>query len=340
MADDNLPRWDGVRRGHYEVWYLTLNHRASRTGFWICYTVDAPVAGAGAPFGQVWFTLFDATDPGAGFGIRRTFPIDAVRLSEAPFGVVVGEAELAAGLARGDIAGDCHAARWSLAWAPSALGHRHLPPVLYWRDGLVETTVAGPNVDVGMSGVIEVDGREFRLDGERGNQSHLWGRAHVHRWAWGHCNSFDGARDATLESLTVRLRRRGRTLPPVTVLTLYLDGQVFRWNRFLHVPLTRGRVPHTTRYEVRARRPDVDVRGTFECRPADMIATEYFDPQGRAPSWCHNTEVARLELRVRRRGWLGRWRDDCLLGSGSGGHFEVGGPRRDPAIVRELRTVG
>ncbi len=42
---DNVRNWDGVARPHYEVWYLTFNHRESGTGYWICYTLDAPASG-------------------------------------------------------------------------------------------------------------------------------------------------------------------------------------------------------------------------------------------------------------------------------------------------------
>jgi hypothetical protein len=47
---DNLPRWDG-RRGRYEVWFLTLSH--ADAGYWIRYTVRAPIAGPPEP--RLWF---------------------------------------------------------------------------------------------------------------------------------------------------------------------------------------------------------------------------------------------------------------------------------------------
>lgn len=332
-AADNVCRWDGARRPHYEVWYLTFNHRASGTGWWICYTLDAPVRGDA--FGQVWFAHFDATDPARNFAIRKTLPIAEMVCEAAPFAVRAGGAELHHDAARGELRGDGHTATWDVRWTPGARTHRTLPPVLYAAEGLAETLVLGPNLDVPIAGVVEVDGQRYDVKGEPGQQSHLWGRGHAHEWAWGHCNAFEGRPGAALEMLTARLERRGAVMPRMTVLTLYLDGEVYRWNRFPHTVLTRARVD-TTRYWFRASRPDLKVEGEFRCRPEDMVAVEYFDPRCVQPSWCHNTEVADLSVTVyRRRGLLGAWREHARLVAPSAGHFEVGRLQRDPAIARE-----
>ena len=41
---DNMCRWDGTGAPHYEVWFLTLNHRASQRGFWFRYVLESPIA--------------------------------------------------------------------------------------------------------------------------------------------------------------------------------------------------------------------------------------------------------------------------------------------------------
>ena len=64
---DNVRVWDGHKRGHYEVWYVTFNHRESNTGYWIRYALESPEAGRGDPYAQLWFAHFDARDP------ERTF---------------------------------------------------------------------------------------------------------------------------------------------------------------------------------------------------------------------------------------------------------------------------
>jgi hypothetical protein len=335
-AADNVRRWDGAARGHYEVWYLTFNHAASQTGYWIRYTLESPLAGVGEPYAQLWFAQFDARDGRRTFGINRKFPIAAMTARRDPFAVAIDGSELGHDRARGALAGDGHDVRWDLRWAPSPRTHRHLPDVMYARGGLGETTVLSPNLDMAVVGSLTVDGRTLTFDGEPGGQTHLWGRKHAHAWAWGHCNAFDDRPGAAFEALTVRLRRRGLTLPPLTIVTLYLDGEALAFNQFRHTAGNRGDFG-TGYYRFRAWRPTVRLEGELSARPDDMLVAHYHDPDG-APSYCANTEIGDLRITVWRRERTS-WREAARLVAPRRGHFEVGSRERDPAVVRDHVTV-
>lgn len=335
---DNARVWDGARRGHYEVWYLTFNHRPSQTGYWIRYTLESPTDGHGEPYAQLWFARFDARDPSRTFGINRRLPIEAMRAAHPPFEISIGDATLTHDGARGSIEGNGHSARWELGWEPAPETHRQLPDIMYRRGGLGDTTVLTPNLDVAMHGVVEVDGESFEIDGEPGGQTHLWGRKHAHSWAWGHCNAFEGAPGAALETLTVRLQRRGYVLPPLTVLCLYLDGEAHRFTAYRDVPFTRGAFG-TGFYRFSARSRRVRIEGEYSCRPEDMVVAHYHDPDGE-PSWCSNTEVGDLRVTVfERSGLLGSWRERTRLLAPRSGHFEVASRERDPAVEKDHVTV-
>ena len=335
---DNVCVWDGVKAGHYEVWYLTCNHRKSRTGYWIRYTMEAPREGLGAAYAQLWFAHFHADDPSKTFAINRRFPIGQMVAAESPFSMSIGEARLAHDAARGKLEGNGHKVAWDLEWLPSPETYRQLPPVMYRRGGVGDTTVLTPNLDIAIRGTISVDGTTHTMEGEPGGQTHLWGKKHTQAWAWGHCNAFEGRRGAALEALTVRLKKRGFVLPPLTIFALYLDGEVFRWNRFAHTIATRGSWD-TGRYNFSARGPRVRVEGEYSCRPEDMVVAEYEDPDGEL-SWCANTEVADLRVTVwKRQGLLGRWREHARLIAPKSGHFEVGGRERDAAVSKDHTTI-
>jgi hypothetical protein len=233
---------------------------------------------------------------------------------------------------RGAIAGDGHDARWDLRWTPSPRTHRHLPDVMYARGGVGETTVLSPNLDVALVGSITVDGRTLTFDGDPGGQTHLWGKKHAHAWAWGHCNAFDERPGAAFESLTVKLRRGGVTLPPLTVLTLYLDGEMLAFNQFRNTPLNRGDFG-SGYYRFSAWRPTVRLEGEFSARPDDMIVAPYEDPDG-AASYCSNTEIGDLRITVFRRSGTA-WKEAARLVAPRRGHFEVGARERDPAVTKD-----
>lgn len=335
---DNLRRWDGARRGHYEVWYVTLNHRPSQTGYWIRYTMESPLEGHGEPYAQLWFACFDGADAANTFAINKKFPIDAMRATAQPFSICIGDAKLAHDSARGALSGDGHDVAWDLAWIPAAETHHHLPKVMYDKGGRGDTTVLSPNLNVSLRGTIRVDGKTFELDGEPGGQTHLWGRKHAHSWAWGHCNAFENHPEAALETLTVRLKKRGRVLPPMTVTCLYLNGREYRFTEFHHTLLNRGQYGTGT-YTFRARNRRTWIEGVYTCAPEDMVVATYEDPDGEL-SYCANTEVADLTVSVfERSGFRGRWRRVAELNAPKAGHFEVGGRERDPAVVKDHVTV-
>ncbi|HEY6005663.1 MAG TPA: hypothetical protein VIV57_22475 [Anaeromyxobacter sp.] len=330
---DNARVWRG-QPGHYEVWYLTFNHRPSRTGFWIRYTLEAPRSGRGEPHAQLWFAHFDALDPKRNFAVHRKLPIASMVARAAPFEVRIGDATLTHASARGSLEGAGHSARWDLGWTPARRTHLFLPGFAY-RSPRVSTKVLSPNLDVALSGRVEVDGRTLALEAEPGAQTHLWGRKHADAWAWGHCNAFEGRTGTAFEALTVRARPLA---PWLTFLTLVLDGETLRLGRLAGTVLNRGRMG-TTRYEMRAYGSEVRIEGEYSCRPEDMVVAEYADPDGE-PSYCANTEVADLSLTVyRRSGWLRRWVEQARLAAPRCGHFEVGGRSADPAIQRRYVTV-
>jgi hypothetical protein len=327
---DNRRRWTG-EPGRYEVWFVTLNHRASGIGIWLRTTIESPVAGAGDVHAAVWFALFDPRAPERTFAIHRQFPLAALATAERPFSVTLPGSLFAHDRARGHLAGGGHDVAWELTWPPAPHTHRQLPAPFYLRGGLGGTTVLSPNLSVPVSGWIEADGRRLELDEEPGSQTHLWGRKHAHEWAWGHSNAFEGRPDLVFETLTARLERGGRVLPPLTALSLHLGDEVLRWNRLRDLAFTHAQFG-TALYRFSAVAPRCRLEGEFSCLPRDMVQAEYRDPDG-ALVHCSNTEIADLRLTLFRRvAPLGRWREAARLHAPRTGHFEVARRERDPAI--------
>jgi hypothetical protein len=332
VAEANRMRWQ-FQRGHYEVWYCTLTHAASRTGFWIRYTLEAPDEGHGEPYAQLWFARFDHDRPERTFGINRKLAIAELRQEAAPFRVCIGDAELTSSSARGHLAGAGHEAAWELTWSPSERVHLHLPTPVY-KASFADTLVLSPNLDVAARGSITVDGQRYELAGDPLGQTHLWGKKHAYSWAWSHCNAFDGARGAALETLTVRLRRGPVVLPKLTLMSLYLDGDdpaELSFRELWQLPLARSDYG-TGRYQLHAANAQYKVEAELTCRPDDMIMTEYVDPDGE-PAYCHNTECADARVTVWRRSpFVGRFRQHRTLTSQKGAHFEWAARAGDPLV--------
>jgi hypothetical protein len=330
---DNRMVWDR-RPGLYEVWYLTLSHRESRTGFWIRYTIEAPRPGEGDANAELWFARFDPQDPSATFGIHRRFPIAALVAGAQPFSIAIGDAVLRHDGARGSVEGDGHTASWDLRWNPGAHTFHHYPAVTY-RIPQIQQKVLSPTPDAHVDGELVVDGRRYPLAGDPGEQSHTWGSKHSYQWAWAHCNAFEGAPGALFIGASGRLKRGSVILPPLTLFTLRLDGEEVAFREFWKLPLARSDWA-TGRYHLLGVTPETRVEALFTCRPDDMVLAEYVDPDG-DPVFCHNTCCADATVTVQKRSpFVGRWRPHRTLASRALAAFEWAGRAGDVVNVKKV----
>jgi hypothetical protein len=329
---ENRMVWDRQKAGHYEVWYATFNHRRTGTGYWIRYTLEAPLAGHGEPHCAVWFAFFDPANPERNFGINRRLPLSELHTEEAPFSLRLDDSVLRHDGMRGAISGDAHVASWDLSYRPSVFLHRHLPDLVY-ETAFADTKVLSPNLIINPSGHVTVDGQTYTFDGEPGSQSHLWGRKHAHAWAWSHCNSFREDSTACLETLSVRLKRAGVVLPTMTFLSLYLGSEVYHLRRFENLLFTRGKW-ETGLYRFSGVGRRIKIEGEMRCRPEDLVRATYSDPDGEQ-SFCHNTEVADCALTVWTRRSLGApFKKVNRLLSRGGAHFEYAARTPDGHVTK------
>ena len=323
----NVRRLVDHQRG-YEVWYLTWND-ANGCGYWLRHVMEAP--SHESAYAELWFARFDPRDAARTFAFHRRF--DAARASSRgePFELAIGDAVLRHDGARGAVDGAGHRVRWDLRWQPAEHELRLLPELAYALH-IGETTPITPNPRVLASGTLDIDGERVAIDHAPLGQTHLWGTKHAYSWAWAHCMDFDDAPGSLLELLGTRLHRRGRTLPPLVMVVLDLDGERHRLNQFRHVAMNRGSWGGQ-RVAFRARSITMRVDGELTCTPERMIVAPYVDPDG-TEVFCSNTEIGDARIEVSRRGAL-RWRHDRTLVARGRAHFEVGGRTRDVAVTRE-----
>src|SRR2546423_10836783 len=90
----NCFQWDG-RPGHYEVYYLTFTDLGTGIGFWIRYTMVAPLPETGEEATcSLWLCAMDPDDPSANVGVKSSLPVSALSATTAPFHLRIGDAWL------------------------------------------------------------------------------------------------------------------------------------------------------------------------------------------------------------------------------------------------------
>ncbi|HVF52225.1 MAG TPA: hypothetical protein VNC78_01325 [Actinomycetota bacterium] len=329
---ENRMRWDRTSPGFMEVWYLTLNHRASGAGIWVRYTITSPKHGAA--FCELWSFYFDPAGTRS-FAGKQRFPIEMLG---APNGrddgalIRIGDAWLSENHAEGSVATSDGEMTWSLDWEPAERCFQHLPHQIRDRiEGRV-STVCSPNLAVPFSGSVSVKpprggGRALRvrLDGDEGCQSHRWGAKHSVSWTWAHCAGFSEDPDGVFEGLAARAGLGPVLAPTTTFLYLRFRGQDLVFNELRWALRAKSRYEMPT-WAFTAYNERWKIAGAARSRIDNMFQIAYTDPDG-SKRHCANSEIADMALEVYERSSDG-WRHSGSLTSTGLAHLEFG--RRDP----------
>ena len=319
MADPNALRWDR-RPGHYEVYYITLTDRASGTGIWVRYTLEAPLAGDASC--ALWFA---AMDPAGGVIARKqTLPITELSSERDPFRLQIGAAELTETSATGSF----EDVSWDLRWRTGETYH----PVPALLRPFASTVLVLPHGEVPITGRCEFHGRTLELSGARGAQAHLWGAKHAQSWSWARCGELyeeSGVRavDTFLDGVSARIKRFGREVGPALLLVGQIDGVDFRSTALRTRHSTFG--PDGWRFETSALRSKL----ICEVKPDRRLlaGVTYHDPDGE-PAYCYNSEASSMRLEIHE----GNRPPRILTGEGCA-HFEYG--QREPLPDLELHLT-
>lgn len=331
-CSDNKCRWDGASAPHYEVWFVTLNHRASQRGFWFRYVLESPsgLDHDSRPRAALWAAAFIRRSPEQNLGLKGEYSIDQFAFDGAEnSNLRIGEGLFSPCSASGRVDSGGHSIEWDLSYVPCETTYHHVSRAVV-QLARPSSFVCSPNLDTRFSGRIAVDGEDFVLDQEPGCQSHLWGRKHVDDWVWVHSNAFEKHPGTVFEGLAARSRRAGHMLPPVQSLYLRHRGEEHRFVR-LRLAEQWQRKMGMGYWSFSAMNTRFCIEGAAQCRLRDMLQAEYSDPDGER-LYCINSEVANLKVRLFRRVHGVRWRHVETIKSYATAHLEHASRLTDPGV--------
>jgi hypothetical protein len=320
----NDLQWQG-QPGHYEVYYVTFTDPVTGVGFWIRYTMVAPLPDTGeAPTCSLWLMAMDPKDPGANVGEKVSFPAAELTAESNPFRLRIDGSLLTDNGMSGAFERDGRRFEWELAWEPRLPAYGHVHPALRAAK-IAKTILFLPHPDVEISGHVDLDGRRIAVDRARGGQAHLWGSKHATRWAWAHCNDFVDVggtrREAFVDGVSVFVPRLGREIGPSTPVVARVGEEDVLSIGPVAVQRNESEFDLTSwRFEARGRRHKLV--GQVRANKEDLVGVTYHDPDGEL-AYCYNTEVADMSLDLFERAapW-DSWRKTEELQSDGRAHFE------------------
>ncbi len=341
MADRwNTLQWKGDP-GHYEVYYLTLTDPQTELGFWIRYTMVAPLPESGdEPSCSLWFLAMDHKHPAANVGRKSSFPISELSSTDDPFELRVGDAVLSDRGMKGSIEQDDETYSWDLSWEPTLPAYGHVHPALRAAK-IAKTILFLPHPDLEIGGTIDINGRRVEMVGVRGGQAHLWGTKHAQSWAWAHCNDFADVgggpvRDTFIDGVSVFVPRFGRTIGPNTPVVARIEGEDLISTGPVAVSRNQSEFD-LTHWKFTARAGRRKLVCSVTARHEDLVGVTYHDPDGDL-AYCYNTEVADMHLELfERAASRNEWRKRKDLVANGRGHFEYA--QREPIEGADLQIA-
>ena len=289
---DNHTRWDGSKKGFYEVYYLKWNDPAQQAAAWLRYTITAPVSGA--PVFSVWGIFFDAAGSQRPIFIKQDLTAGTSEISRKNLDLRIGSSRLTHTEAQGILSDKNHSLSWDLHYEQNGIGLRHFPALLY-KTPFPSTKFLAPYLSVPISGTFVVDGRSITLDHAPAHQAHIWGTDMAPAWVWGNCNTFEEDPTFCFEGLSAH---------GLTLLTFYWERRLYQTQSPLKWILNRSRAERN-RWSFGASFGDLYFAGEITTRPEDIVDVRYVTPSG-GERFCHNTKIADLQIRILQKkpgGW-------------------------------------
>jgi hypothetical protein len=300
-ASSSLPPWNAVRldlgrpgvRDHVESYFLKLNDPEGRQALWVKATLLARRSSPREVVAEAWAIAFDRA---AGhLAAKRTVLASEARFSPLGLDVSVGGLELREGRVVGEVSSGGVTFSLDLRYEPLLPALVPFPYPSMYTGPLPGSKLVSPCPDAVFDGTYRVNGREVSVSGWRGMQGHNWGKSHAYRYAWAHCNVFDGEPDLVFEGLTGQVKVGPAIAPPLTVLCVRHRGVRYDWTRLRDIAASRGRTDGL-RWAFEGASDIGRIEGELWGDPADFVGLRYDNPSG-PTTHCLNSKIARARLR-------------------------------------------
>jgi len=285
----------GSRAGHYESWFQRANHPTLPQAFWIRYTIFGPEKQPDKAQRELWAVYFDGEKQSI-CAANQELPIAQCNFDTTRLKANIGESTLDDSSLEGALSGTKDSLAWSLNYtSPEDV-------LLVFADSMYKAPIPKAKALVGSpnavySGSLTVAGNEVPVEGWIGSQNHNWGSKHTDRYAWGQVAGFDDEPASFLEVGTGRLKIGPVWTPPMTVMTLRLDGRQYRLSTIPQSLKAKGSYEYFS-WDFQSKTKEIAIEGSISATGADFVGLPYRNPPGGVKT-CLNSKIARCDLTVR-----------------------------------------
>jgi len=300
-----------ARHGHVESYFLKANDLVGRRAVWLKATIFAPDRDPTRAVAEAWAIAFDRD--GKHVAVKTAIPFTAARFSGEDLDGEIDGSTYTRGRWRGSAGTADRTVRWDLAVSSAAEPLVHFPLRGMYDAPFPSSKIVSLVPDALANGEIRVSGADGRSEtwnvaGWPMTIGHNWGRRHAPRYAWAHCNVWEGADlggggpRTVFEGFSAKIAL-GPVRSPASTFLFVRRGAGARWlARRAYLGLG-GIEQETTlrRWRFRSTRGKARIEGELWAETDDFVGLYYPNPDG-TMTYCLNSKLAKAELLVRIEG--------------------------------------
>jgi hypothetical protein len=280
--------------GHVESYFLKANDPNGTRALWLKATIHASDRDPSHAVAEAWAIAFDKVE--GHVAAKAGVPYESARFSTDELDVEIDGSTFTGRRWKGRVATGERSIAYDLVISGGGEPLVHLPFAWMYEPSPPSSKIVALVPDARADGEVTVNGKKWILSRWPMTIGHNWGRSHAPRYAWGHCNAWDGGEALMFEGFTARIVIGPVLAPPSTMLFVQEGGRrLARRGYFGLGPLDE----QTTlrRWSFRSTRGKPKVRGELWAETDDFVGLYYPNPDG-TMVYCLNTKLARAELVV------------------------------------------
>jgi len=286
--------------GHVESSFVKANDPERPRAVWLKATIFASAHDPRRAVAESWAVAFDSEC--GHVAVKTWVPYDQARFSACDLRLTVDGCTFDDGRLRGAVVTGDRRIGWDLSWRDESAPLVHFPRAWMYEARIPSSKLVTLAPDARFSGRLDVNGDVWTLAGWPGMVGHNWGRSHAPRYAWGHCNAWEGRGEDTelvFEGLSAQVPVGPTLSPTTTLLCVRHRGVRYDLNGALDLVRSRGEIS-PRRWRFRGRNSLASVEGELWGETDDFVGLHYPNPGG-PMTYCLNTKLAHFELRFRPR---------------------------------------
>jgi hypothetical protein len=207
-----------------------------------------------------------------------------------------------------------------------------------------KTKFYSPHWDARVDGYYESNGRRWTCHQAPGQQTHIWGSEHAHRWAWCHVNTFENAPGVVFEALHAQIKVRDLHVRRFAFIGLRYKDQDYIFNQvdaLLYKNKSRFEPSDSnpafyppSKWILECETNELRFRCELEGELRHYLGVTYHDTTGQELV-CNHNKLTRAQLQISKKNIYGDWEHlETLISSSAALEFVGREPdKRIPVLI-------